>query len=486
MNIPSDLIEKTRQICKSYTNLSENDIEIIINKSLMLQTIADIAAGDAFIDCLGKDQQTMVVIAEAFPETTHSLYKNSILGKRIYQPKEPAVYRAYHTESPSLLHRAVYDGSHVKQNVTPILNAQNKTIGVLILEQDITLQVKQENEIIVLSEATKKINRTFWDIISNEEQILPDFIHEALILLGKDGLILYANNYALSIIETYGNLNGRNVINRPINEVLSFIMESDYTHDRMVQREINYLQKVYRLRAICLKEGESDDRRVLLNLYDITDLRDKERQLMVKSAVIQEIHHRVKNNLQTIASLLRMQLRKEIPDDPRIFYQESMNRIMSIATIHEELSYSGIEKVNMNVVIHKLSNMFYYNIEELDCQIEIKLEIEEILLEANQAFSLALVLTELIQNCLKHAFSGLITGIITVRLYRNQNLYDLTVMDNGIGIRQDHPKDHLGLEIVRNLTLHDLNGSFSIDSNPKVIPGTCAHLTFPLKNEVEK
>lgn len=474
-------IEKTRELCRNHTNLSEAEIEIIVSKSLMLQTIADIAAGDVFIDCLDKDQQTMVVIAEAFPATTHSTYKHSILGKKIYQPKEPAVYRAFHTGSPSLLHRAVYDGVHIKQNVTPITNSQNETIGVLILEQDISLQVKQENEIIVLSETTQKINRTFWDIISNGEQILPDFIQEALMLLGKNGSIIYANNYALGIIETYGKLNRKNFLNRPIHEVLTFIHESDYIHDSIVQREVIYFDKVYRLRAICLKEGENEARRVLLNLYDITDLRDKERQLMVKSAVIQEIHHRVKNNLQTIASLLRMQLRKETPDDPRVFYEESMNRIMSIATIHEELSYNGIEEVNMHLVMKKLANMFLYNIGDHDCKIEMKLDIEEIHLEANQAFSLALILTELIQNCLKHAFTDLPKGAIAIKFYKENDSYCLSVMDNGVGIRENHPKDHLGLEIVKNLTTHDLNGSFTIDSKLQWTPGTLAYVKFPVK-----
>lgn len=480
-----DRMEEIRELCKHHTHLNETDIDLIVNKSLMLQTIADIAAGDVFIDCMDKDQQTMLVIAEAFPETTHSLYKRSILGKRIYQPKEPAVYGAYQTGRPSLLHRAVFDGTHVKQNVTPIVNSRNQTIGVLILEQDITLQVKQENEIIFLSETTQKINRTFWDIISNGEQILPDFIQEALILLGKDGSIIYANNYAINLIETYGKRNQKFLLNRPINEVLTFIKESDFLHNSIVQREIIYLNKVYRLRAVCLKEGEDEGRRVLLNLYDITDLRDKERQLMVKSAVIQEIHHRVKNNLQTIASLLRMQLRKGQPDDPRAFYEESMNRIMSIAMIHEELSYNGIEEVNMNLVINKLAKMLVSQMSELDCIVELKLEIAEIHLEADQAFSLALILTELIQNCLKHAFLGRSQGTMMITFFQNRDSYTLSVMDNGTGIREDHPKNHLGLEIVRNLTLHDLKGSFVIQSLSPSSQGTLASIQFPQKNEVE-
>ncbi|GIM47493.1 sensor histidine kinase [Collibacillus ludicampi] len=468
-------------LCHTYTSLSKEDIRLIVDKSHMLQTIADLAQANVFIDCPQRDGETMIVVAEAVPATIHSLYKTAVVGKKIYEPYEPAVFRAYRTGKPTMAHRAItHEGQHVKQNVIPIKNQSGKTIGLLILEQDVTLQVKRENELAILSETTEEFYRTFWDFIT-KERIIPDILEEALVFLDQDGSILYANNYAIGLIEGYGQLKTDNYINYRIQEALPFVKDSDYSHDGFVQREVNYLEKIFILRSICLKRKNDDTSRILINLRDITDLRYKERQLMVKSAVIKEIHHRVKNNLQTVASLLRLQMRRGASEEAKLSYQESLNRIMSIATVHEVLSYSGIEKVHMDEIINKISKLISYNFPGQESDVQIKLETEPIPLDSHQAVSLALILTELIQNCLKHAFTGREAGRITVRYYHMEGMIHLLVEDDGVGIKEVPKTDQLGLGIVKNLTHYDLAGTFTIEQN--VMQGTTAHVIFPLKEE---
>ena len=122
---------------------------------------------------------------------------------------------------------------------------------------------------------------------------------------------------------------------------------------------------------------------------------------------------------------------------------------MSIATVHEVLSYNGIESVGMSRIIGKLSKMLVYGI--ADCDVKLELAVEDVELESHQAVSLALILTELIQNSLKHAFIGRTQGTIGVVLRSDGNQLVMTVADDGAGADRMAGSDSLGLEIVKNL-----------------------------------
>jgi two-component system, sensor histidine kinase PdtaS len=476
MNIQSGIF----QLCTTHTSLSDDDISILIKKSKTLQMIADLAQGNVFIDCATEDPQTAIVVAEAVPTTAPSLYKDRVVGKKINETYEPAVFKSYRTGKPVMVNRAMtHEGSHVCQNVTPIKNEQNATIGMLILETDITSQVEQENELAILSETTAEFGRS-WDIVL-KEQMIPDYLEEALILLSENGIILYANNFAVGLIQEHGLLSTKQFINQDVLEVLPFVKETDFSHRGISQREVRSMDKVFILRAICLPRKETDSKRILLYIRDITDLRDKERQLMVNQVVIKEIHHRVKNNLQTVASLLRMQMRRGVPEEVKQLYQESLNRISSIAAVHEVLSYSGIEKVNMNQIIQKITKGQTFYSHQPDCLVHIHLNTEDIELFSEQAVSLALIVTELIQNSMKHAFKGRSEGNVTIQFRKSREMIELGIVDDGVGITQNTETDHLGIEIVKNLTHYDLDGTFVFQANGE--QGTKAMVTFPFRKE---
>lgn len=477
----TDIKQQIYKLCKLHTSLTEKDIEILVEKSKSLQMIADLAQGNVFIDCVTEDPQTAVVIAEAVPSTVPSLYRFRVVEKKILASYEPAVFQAYQTGRPVMLNRALtHEGSHVCQNVTPIQNQEGLTIGLLILETDITHQVEQEQELAILSETTAEFGRT-WDIVL-KDQMIPDYLEEALILLGEDGAIKYANNFAIGLIREHSLNQTQNLTNRDILQVLPFVDETDFSHRGIAQREVRSIDKVFILRSICLLDKKADSKRMLLYIRDITDLRDKERQLMVNQVVIKEIHHRVKNNLQTVASLLRMQMRRGVPEETKQLYQESLNRIASIAAVHDVLSSSGIEKVNMVNIIKKITTGQVFFPYQPDCSVSIDLHTEEdIELNSAQAVSLALIVTELIQNCMKHAFIGRSKGNITIHFKRNGQMIELGVFDDGNGLDDYIDSNHLGIEIVKNLTSYDLNGKFGY--LPKNGQGTMAWVTFPDREE---
>ncbi|MFC0187416.1 sensor histidine kinase [Fictibacillus aquaticus] len=467
-----------RNLCRQHTRLTDEEISLIVDKSNMLQTIADLSGSHVFIDCMTAHPEKAVVVAEAVPSTSPLLYKEQVVGTFIYETFEPAVFSSFKSRKPVMVKRAVTtEGQHVSQNVIPIL-FNEKAIGVMISEKDISAQIEHEKEIAFLTEATQEFGRTFWDMISKQPSI-PDVLEDGLLLLNDEGKILYANNYAIRLIQKHlGQHSHQEYKDKSIYELFPFIEKDNIGHFGIVEREIAYEGRVYIKRMISLKSKDSPI--VLIYLRDITDLREKERQLVVKSAVIKEIHHRVKNNLQTVASLLRLQMRRGVPEDTKHLYQESLNRIMSIATVHEFLSYSGMEMVNISEILEKIAKMLVYQSDQSEHSITLVLDVDEISLKSNQAVSLSLIFNEILQNSIKHGFKNQ-SGTITVKMKLIDGEVHLSVVDDGEGYKPGVKKDQLGLEIVRNLTEFDLSGEFLIYPNKE--RGTTAAVQFFLEQE---
>lgn len=172
----------------------------------------------------------------------------------------------------------------------------------------------------------------------------------------------------------------------------------------------------------------------IILLRDISDIREKEKQLMIKSAVIKEIHHRVKNNLQTIASLLRLQMRRSQSNEIEKVYRESINRINSIAIIHEYLAQDGLEQIDFKEILTKISKIIVSSMRRSEQAIHVVVTGESVYLPSNKATSFALIVTELIQNCMIHGFRELHEGRISIALVSKEDFVSLSVTDDGVGI----------------------------------------------------
>jgi two-component sensor histidine kinase len=218
----------------------------------------------------------------------------------------------------------------------------------------------------------------------------------------------------------------------------------------------------------------------IVAIQDVTDELQKEQELKIKTAMIQEIHHRVKNNLQTIAALLRLQARRtgnaEVADQLR----ESIGRILSIAVVHEFLSHEETSVIN----IHEVSNRILTEVRTgvLDHSRPITLQLEgtrSFTLPAQQATSCALIINELVQNAVEHAFVGLPGGSIVVRLQEQGDSLYIEIQDDGRGLPPDFDplrQGGLGMQIVRSLVREDLKGEFELNRNGR---GVSAVVSFP-------
>lgn len=198
-----------------------------------------------------------------------------------------------------------------------------------------------------------------------------------------------------------------------------------------------------------------------------------------KDVLLREIHHRVKNNLQIISSLLYLQADRVSDKQYLDMFVESRNRISTMALVHEELYRSeGMSRVRIreyvNKLVPRLASAFSCG-RNMRCSVDV----QDTSLSIEQAIPFGLVLNELVTNSLKHAFVGLDSGIITVFVRRVDGALEAGVSDNGVGLPesfdvQDTPT--LGMQLVVQLT-RQLRGSLSIGKGP----GTSFIVTFPVK-----
>ena len=207
-----------------------------------------------------------------------------------------------------------------------------------------------------------------------------------------------------------------------------------------------------------------------------------EKVQLVHAALVQEMHHRVKNNLQTIAMLLRLQAGQEKKLSPQDILNETINRVLSIATVHEILSEAVVDKVDVLDLIKRVSTTLASNMINPSANISITVQGDNLQLPSQRATSLALVANELLQNALEHGMAGRTQGKITVDLAYEYNHLKLSVSDDGEGLSPDFNPDTdlgLGLDIVRTSVTEDMQGKFLIGpaANGR---GTVVQIVIPI------
>jgi len=219
-------------------------------------------------------------------------------------------------------------------------------------------------------------------------------------------------------------------------------------------------------------------------LRDVSELRQHDRLLVSKDATIREIHHRVKNNLQTVSSLLQLQARRLDSAEAKIAVESSARRISSIAMVHEHLAIDTGADLDFDEVVAPLLRLVEKGLATAERPLKIQVEgtIGEI--DGETAMPLAVVLVELVQNAFQHAMSPQDPeGLVKVCLDHSATALTLSVTDDGPGVKDGFLMDRdagLGLTIVRTFVVHDLGGSVTIKAASADPPrGTVIEITVP-------
>jgi two-component sensor histidine kinase len=307
-------------------------------------------------------------------------------------------------------------------------------------------------------------------------------VGDGFIRIDAAGRVAYASPNALSVYRRLGlqsDLAGLELaevtrelvpaVRRPDEETITAVMGGRQPRDT----EIGDGHTVLIVRSIPLRPtGEHIGALVLMR--DVTDLRVRDRELVTKDATIREIHHRVKNNLQTVAALLRLQARRIDVPEGRAALEEAVRRVGSIALVHDTLSHTLDESVEFDEVADRLRVM----VGELvapEAHVVTSRRGSFGTVDAQTATPLAMVLTELLQNAAEHGFpqspgrAGERRGSVVVAVTREGDRLVVDVVDDGVGLPADFSlagSTSLGLSIVRTLVESELGGSLHVGPGP--------------------
>ncbi|MGO1593897.1 MAG: sensor histidine kinase, partial [Ancrocorticia sp.] len=301
---------------------------------------------------------------------------------------------------------------------------------------------------------------------------------DGFVQIDVDGTILYASPNAVSSFHRLGypgSLRGQTLA-----EMVTNMIEDHSSVDETLAvvvmgrapwlTELETSGAVLSMRAVpLLDHGERLGAIVMTR--DITELRRREQELITKDATIREINHRVKNNLQTVSALLRMQARRAHDDVTRQSLETAQRRISTIAVVHQTLSQTLNETVDFNEVFAPILRMSS-DIAATGAHVTTQLSGEFGKIGANQATALAVVLNELVTNAVEHGvFAG---GHLDVTAERNGRHLAVEIADDGEGLQGHQPGSGLGTSIVKTMVAGELHGN--IGWRDREGGGTLVHL----------
>ncbi|MHC1748743.1 MAG: sensor histidine kinase [Cellulosilyticaceae bacterium] len=462
------------ELCKRYTALTDYEISKIIDISNSLDFMAKFYECDVFIDVLSINKNQAVVVAHSKPENK-SLYNNPVVGQMARRENEPGVLRTLETGLPSNDIRAItQENKFVKQRIHPILE-DDKAIGVVIVEKDISNEIKSDFEINMTNNISAASSNNFMNLV-NRNDFVANSLDDAILIFDTVGNLIIRNNKALNIYKDLGyieDIQGMHYNNLTLDST-TFEQIKKHSNELGVDedKQVKIGDYWFKLHRIVVNEAGF---RVVLVIKDITDIKHKEAEIVLKSVAVREAHHRVKNNLQTVAALLRRQAKITDSTEAKICLRESIDRIMTIAETHDLLSKSCNSRINISDAISSLIR----NVRESfgnSKNIQIYVTGEEFEVEGDKATALLLTINEIIQNCYDHAFAHREQGTIQILLQGDDDYKTIAVVDDGEGfIVENVQEDSLGLYIVRSYITSILKGSIDIQSNNK---GTRVVLRF--------
>ena len=291
---------------------------------------------------------------------------------------------------------------------------------------------------------------------------------DGILFFEQDGTILYANRAAKKLGDIFGidrRLQGTSIYSSTlkVGRIKKALEDRVGTIDEELYGDIALRQVM-----IPVVLGVKWKRGILV-LQDKTELRKRDQQLLVKNSVIKEVHHRVKNNLQSVAGLLRMQSRRSGSDDVKQALQDSIHRIESMALVHEIVSNFDEDYVALRSIIEELWRLLRQGLGSSDQRIDMDYTGDDIIMSSHKASYVSLVMNELFSNLFKHAFKDRTEGHVQVdvrdvRGDGQDDMLHITIRDTGCGLPDDFESTRqrrLGLQIIDNLVRNELEGTIA-------------------------
>jgi two-component sensor histidine kinase len=423
----------------------------------------------------GQAVDGFVMAQHVRPATSQTIYPTELVGEVRTTTQRPLVAEAYAT------------GGIVEGRIDSAwLGEQIQVEAIPVRRGDHVVAVITREFVSSTRREAGELERTYAEVFNRfaqmiaagalpfgaEEDRLPDGprVGDGVIVTDDGGSIAYASPNAVSALMRPGSGSGSKVVGQRLDQVgLGSVGLDALVARRPVSLETGIGGDIIiSIRCIpLLADGEVTGSVVLLR--DISDLRRRDRMLLSKDATIREIHHRVKNNLQTISALLRLQGRRLVEPSARLAVEESVRRIRAIAIVHEILSREPGDDVPFADILRPLIRMVEEGLVSTERPVRFVVEGDPGLLPSPAATSLAVVLSELFQNVVEHAYPmslGPVAGVVRVVFDPNGEQLGVVIEDDGVGLPDDYTidgGDSLGLSIVRTLVTSELGGTIAVN-----------------------
>jgi two-component sensor histidine kinase len=497
------------ELVREHTDLAEPDLEALQALVTEWHLLADLSMADLLLwvpvrpglDRRGRGR--LLAVAQVRPATGPTAYRRDLVGDLVDTGERWLLGQALRERrvlrigEPELV-----DGLPVRTEAVPVVR-EGRAIAVLGRDHNLSasrspsqLEATYRRSAGDLARMVAEGRFPFRSVPSDPETA--PRVGDGLLRVDADGTVGYASPNALSAYRRLG-LTG-NLTGASVDAVTRLLLDDGVLDDPRLgdvlgtrepkDAEVEASGSVVRFRAIPLLPG-GEVIGALVLLRDVTEVRRRDRALLSKDATIREIHHRVKNNLQTVAALLRLQARRVAVPEARAALEESVRRVSAIALVHETLSETLSDRVDVDVVADRVLGLVGDLAGALAGEgpaVRLRRVGRVGELPARVATPLAMALTELLQNALEHGYAHREPeargGEVVLEARRTGSTLHLVVADDGAGLPVGfrlEASPRLGLQIVRTLVA-DADGELEV--RPREGGGTEAVVRLPLEPDV--
>lgn len=484
-----------RNLATKYSSLSEEEIEWLELLTLDWQLLADLALSDVVL-WVPTDEGDYLAVSHSRPAGSVTLFYRDVIGDFLRSDWRPLVDQTMATGE-----RAV--------STSPAWYEENpmRLTAYSVSRRDEAGAVRGPFAVLTVhtsvadTQPASRIGAAFREVAGDLFEMIQDGLFpspsnarggeqgsprasDGLVRINLDGVATFASPNTQTTFTTLGfrdEIEGENFA-----EVLAEIVKGQFdtneslpliAQGKIAKRvEIDARGRTVTLRSIpVIRDGVRVGGVVLTR--DVTELRQQAQELITKDATIREIHHRVKNNLQTVASLLRVQARRARSEEAKQVLGQAMRRVAAIAVVHDTLSNGLAQIVDFDVVFDRVLGLAAEVASLHGTTVHPHKEGSFGELPSEYATPLALALTEIVTNAVEHGLAGR-EGDVFIRADRNEERLAVEVVDTGTGLPGGTVGDGLGTQIVRTLVEGELGGS--IVWSPDVAGGTRVAIQVPL------
>ncbi|AMD86357.1 sensor histidine kinase [Actinomyces radicidentis] len=433
------------------------------------QVIADLSVSDLVL-WARTESGRFVAIAHCRPSTGTTVHLEDVLGLRMPSAREELALRTLESAETQVAPDPEWTGTTaVREQYVPVVR-DGRAFAVITRETSVGVLragrlVEQPMESIadalcaMIAEGSFPVKGAATGLRHGTPRVA-----DGVVRLDTDGVIVYASPNARSCFHRLGvtgELTGTQLAEAvttiipertPVDETMAVVLMGRQAWLTEIEVGGVFLS----LRSIPLAcHGERAGACLLVR--DVTEIRRREQVLLNKDATIREIHHRVKNNLQTVSALLRLQGRRATNDETREALAEAERRVDTIATVHEALSQNVDEHVDFDEVFSSILRLAA-TVATSSGSVTTHLEGGFGIIDADAAQALATVLAELVTNAVEHGLEDR-DGVVTVRAERRGTDLTIHVIDDGAGVEEGTIMGGLGTRIVTTLVRGELRGT---------------------------